>query len=30
MNRIEIINNWNLNLVFHELEQGNMRIPRFQ
>lgn len=30
MNHIEIINNWNLNLVFHELEQGNMRIPRFQ
>lgn len=30
MNHIEIINNWNLNLVFQELEQGNMRIPRFQ
>lgn len=30
MNHIEIINNWNLTLVFHELEQGNMRIPRFQ
>lgn len=30
MNHIEIINNWNLNLVFQELERGNMRIPRFQ
>lgn len=30
MNHIEIINNWNLNQVFQELEQGNMRIPRFQ
>lgn len=30
MNHIEIINNWNLPQVFHELEQGNMRIPRFQ
>ena len=30
MNRIEIINNWNLSRVFQELEQGNMRIPRFQ
>ena len=28
--RIEIINNWNLNKVFNELENGNMRIPRFQ
>ena len=30
MKRIEVINNWNLEDVFHELEQGNMRIPRFQ
>lgn len=30
MDRIEIINNWNLSRVFQELEQGNMRIPRFQ
>ena len=30
MNRIEITNNWNLANVFNELEQGNMRIPRFQ
>jgi len=30
MQRIEIINNWNLSRVFSELEQGNMRIPRFQ
>ena len=30
MNRIEIINTWNLARVFQELEQGNMRIPRFQ
>ena len=30
MNHIEIINNWNISKVFHELEQGNMRIPRFQ
>ena len=28
--RIEIINSWNLNKVFSELENGNMRIPRFQ
>ena len=28
--RIEIINQWNLQRVFHELEHGNMRIPRFQ
>lgn len=28
--RIEIINNWNLAKVFNELENGNMRIPRFQ
>ena len=30
MDRIEITNNWNLSRVFQELEQGNMRIPRFQ
>ena len=30
MKRIEIINNWNLSRIFQELEQGNMRIPRFQ
>lgn len=31
MNRkIEIINNWNLNRIFTELENGNMKIPRFQ
>lgn len=30
MDRIGIINNWNLSCVFQELEQGNMRIPRFQ
>lgn len=30
MKHIEIINNWNIAKVFHELEQGNMRIPRFQ
>lgn len=28
--RIEIINQWKLNRVFAELENGNMRIPRFQ
>lgn len=28
--RIEIINNWNLQKVFHQLENGNMKIPRFQ
>ena len=28
--RIEIINQWNLQRVFQELERGNMRIPRFQ
>ena len=28
--RIEIINQWKLNRVFSELENGNMRIPRFQ
>jgi hypothetical protein len=27
---VEIVNNWNLSRVFQELEQGNMRIPRFQ
>lgn len=30
MDRIEIINQWNLQRVFTELECGNMRIPRFQ
>ena len=30
MDKIEIINNWNLNRIFQELENGNMRIPRFQ
>ena len=30
MNHIEIINQWNIAKIFHELEQGNMRIPRFQ
>ncbi len=30
MDRIEIINQWNLSKVFQELENGNMRIPRFQ
>ncbi len=28
--RIEIINNWTIAKVFGELENGNMRIPRFQ
>ena len=28
--KIEIINNWTLNKIFTELEEGNMRIPRFQ
>lgn len=28
--RIEIINNWNLQKVFDQLENGNMKIPRFQ
>ena len=28
--RIEIINNWNLQKVFNQLENGNMKIPRFQ
>lgn len=30
MDRIEIINQWNLQRVFQELERGNLRIPRFQ
>lgn len=30
MERIEIINQWNLQRVFQELERGNLRIPRFQ
>ena len=30
MKHIEIINQWNIARVFQELEQGNMRIPRFQ
>ena len=30
MKRIEIINQWNLQRIFQELESGNMRIPRFQ
>ena len=28
--KIEIINNWTLPRIFQELENGNMRIPRFQ
>lgn len=28
--RIEIINNWNLQKVFNQLENGNMKIPKFQ
>lgn len=28
--KIEIINNWNLKKVFNELENGNIKIPRFQ
>jgi hypothetical protein len=28
--KIEIINNWNLKRVFDELEQGNIKIPKFQ
>ncbi|MEX6627636.1 DUF262 domain-containing protein [Tenacibaculum salmonis] len=28
--RIEIINNWNLQKIFNQLENGNMKIPRFQ
>lgn len=30
MERIEIINQWKINRIFSELENGNMRIPRFQ
>ena len=30
MDKIEIINQWKLQRVFEELENGNMRIPRFQ
>ena len=30
MNKIEIINQWDIARIFQELEQGNMRIPRFQ
>jgi hypothetical protein len=28
--KIEIINNWNLKKIFNELENGNIKIPRFQ
>ena len=28
--KIDIINNWTLQKVFNELENGNMKIPRFQ
>lgn len=28
--KIDIINNWTLQKVFTELENGNMKIPRFQ
>ena len=28
--KIEIINNWNLKKIFSELENGNIKIPRFQ
>lgn len=28
--RIEIINNWNLRKLFDQMEQGNIKIPRFQ
>jgi len=28
--RIEIINNWRLNDIFKKLEEGSMKIPRFQ
>lgn len=28
--KIEITNNWNIQKVFNELENGNMKIPRFQ
>lgn len=30
MERIEIINQWKIGRIFSELENGNMRIPRFQ
>jgi hypothetical protein len=30
MKKIEIINQWDIARIFQELEQGNMRIPRFQ
>ena len=30
MKKIEIINQWDIDRIFQELEQGNMRIPRFQ
>lgn len=28
--KIEIINNWNLRKIFREMEDGNIKIPRFQ
>ena len=28
--KIEIINNWNLQNIFNELEAGNLKIPKFQ
>lgn len=28
--KIEIINNWNLKKIFSELENGNIKVPRFQ
>lgn len=28
--KIEITNNWNIQRVFNELENGNIKIPRFQ
>ena len=28
--KIEITNNWTIQKVFNELENGNMKIPRFQ
>ena len=30
MKKIEIINQWDIARIFQDLEQGNMRIPRFQ
>lgn len=30
MKKLEIHNNWDLQKIFNELENGNMRIPRFQ